>query len=457
MNAPVNEFINKYISGNNVRLHMPGHKGSFGYDRDITEVRGADSLYEADGIILESEKKTSRLFGSGHTFYSTEGSSHAIKAACYLALKNSPAVKGERQVIIATRNAHRAFINASMLLGFDIKWIYSGGGYDLCSCNVTAEDIGKYLKEYTEKNPGRPPAALYITTPDYLGNILDVKGISEVAKSYGTILITDNAHGAYLNFVSESSIAHPLRLGADICCDSAHKTLPVLTGGAYLHLSDSLPESTVKDARQALLTFGSTSPSYLILESLDMVSERVKKTDYEKCIRYIAALKDELSSRGHTLVGTEPLKITFDMRGKSLSGTELGDIMRQSSIEPEYTDRDFVVTMWSPYMDYEDAGERLLAKVSDVSASGQVSEMSTSGQDRMPGFTPPETVYMPYETLFLPHHTEFISDKLIGMVAADSVVSCPPAVSPVVAGQRIIEDIVNILKYYGIEKTEVLD
>ena len=88
MNTPICDFVENYIQENKVRLHMPGHKGKdfLGFEKyDITEITGADSLYHADGIISQSEENATSLFGSGKTFYSTEGSSHCIRAICYLA------------------------------------------------------------------------------------------------------------------------------------------------------------------------------------------------------------------------------------------------------------------------------------------------------------------------------------------------------------------------------------
>ena len=85
MNTPIYDFVSRYMDSGAARLHVPGHKGvgPLGCEgRDITEVAGADALYEADGIIAESERNASALFGTGATFYSAEGSSLCIRACC---------------------------------------------------------------------------------------------------------------------------------------------------------------------------------------------------------------------------------------------------------------------------------------------------------------------------------------------------------------------------------------
>ena len=138
--------------------------------------------------------------------------------------------------------------------------------FSLCRCIITPE----ILKEELKRAEGKI-SAVYITSPDYLGGMSDIKSLSETAREYGVPLIVDNAHGAYLRFLKDS--LHPIDLGADMCCDSAHKTLPVLTGGAYLHISENAPETYKNLGKKAMELFGSTSPSYLILQSLDKANE----------------------------------------------------------------------------------------------------------------------------------------------------------------------------------------
>ena len=272
MKTPIYDFVQKYACSDVLRLHMPGHKGKGenpSYALDITEIEGAGALYSESGIIAQSEKNASSLFGHP-TFYSAEGSSQCIKAMLFLCRMYIDEMKPRRRgkmLVAAGRNAHSAFISAAALTDFDIMWIYpekdeKNGANGFLSCRTAPADIERALVSCH-----KIPDALYITSPDYLGNIQDIGAISEICKKHGILLLVDNAHGAYLRFLPRS--LHPMDLGADMCCDSAHKTLPVLTGGAYLHISRRLPESIEGCAKKALLLFGSTSPSYLILASLD--------------------------------------------------------------------------------------------------------------------------------------------------------------------------------------------
>ena len=224
METPIADFVRRYADSGMVRAHVPGHKGKslLGCEAlDITEIRGADSLYEADGIIRRSESCAGELFGSGRTVYSTEGSSQCIRAMLYLALICG---NGSR-TIVAARNVHRAFLYAAALLDFEIVWLWPEQSTSLCSCPVSPDALERTLTELPA-----PPAAVYLTSPDYLGGMADISALAEVCRKHSTPLAVDNAHGAYLRFLEPSR--HPLDLGAALCCDSAHKTLPVLTGVA---------------------------------------------------------------------------------------------------------------------------------------------------------------------------------------------------------------------------------
>ena len=256
MNTPICDFVRGYAARDPVRLHMPGHKGKpfLGCEtRDITEIDGAGNLYAPEGIVAESEANTSQLFGCP-TYYSAEGSSLAIRAMLFLARQLTG-----RSAVLASRNVHRAFLSAAALLDLDVRWLHPRPDEAYQSCTVTPQDTDAALQSVQ-------PCAVYLTAPDYLGNIADVAAIAQVCRKHGVLLLVDNAHGAYLHFLPQP--CHPTDLGADLCCSSAHKTLPVLTGGAYLHVSAHLhlPARQVKDA---LALFGSSSPSYLILQSLD--------------------------------------------------------------------------------------------------------------------------------------------------------------------------------------------
>ncbi|MBO5609226.1 MAG: amino acid decarboxylase [Eubacterium sp.] len=453
---PIKKFIEGYTGKKSIRLHMPGHKGQFGYEEDITEIPGADNLYSADGIIAESEAKTAELFGSRKTCYGTEGASQIIKAMCYMAIKRYYEKKGllaKRPIILATRNAHKSFIHAAMLLDFDIKWIYpddSDKHYSLCKCNVSPERVEKCIVDMDTDYIIDRLAAVYITSPDYLGNMQDISGIAEVVHNHGQLLLCDNAHGAYLKFLKEDM--HPITKGADIVADSAHKTLPVLTGGAYLHISKSAPEGIEVIAKKAMLMFGSTSPSYPILKSLDEVPDRISPEAFAKAEKYVGELKQLVPC-----IDSEPFKITIPAFKLGMSGYELADKLRRANMEAEYADPDYVVTMWSPYNKFPVESiwfKRIVNEIFEKAKDSLEAEFADITVKKLG--CKPRVRYQPYEVLYTPSERVEVNSEIIGRVAGDSVEICPPAIAPVVVGEVIDEDVLEVLKYYGIKEIDVL-
>ena len=439
MNTPICDFVQNYISQNKLRLHMPGHKGCglLGFEElDITEIPGADSLYDADGIIKRSEENASSLFGC-QTFYSTEGSSHCIRAMIYLALQKS---KGNR-LIAAGRNAHKTFLTAAALLDLEIDWLM-GESDSYLSSNITPEYLENYLK-----NKNNLPFAVYLTSPDYLGNILDIEKISEICRKYGVLLLVDNAHGCYLKFLTPS--LHPIDLGADICCDSAHKTLPALTGAAYLHISNKLDGYFKENVKSALALFGSTSPSYLILLSLDAVNKYLYEFSHsiQSFAKKIEQLKIKIQDMGFSLVGNEPLKITISPKPYGYEGQEFAKILNNFGIVAEFFDPDYITLMFTPKID--DKGLNKL-----LTALGKIPKKS-------PIITPPPTVYLPEKSLSVRQATlmecEWVDVKSArGRISASPTVGCPPAVPIIVYGEVVDENTVKCFEYYGISKCLVV-
>lgn len=437
MNTPICDFLCRYAEGDDLRLHMPGHKGTGGIERfDITEIEGADSLYEARGIIRESEANASRLFGCP-TFYSTEGSSQCIRAMLYLAVCHT----GNR-LILAGRNAHKTFISAAAMLGLEVEWLCGTEGSYL-SCNIDARELADRLAAMPRK-----PSAVYLTSPDYPGNISDIPAVARVCRRYGILLIVDNAHGAYLKFLPESR--HPIDLGADLCCDSAHKTLPVLTGGAYLHISPDMDTAFSNRAKGALELFGSTSPSYLILRSLDKAN-RYLADGYRERLGSFAVqtekLKERLVEHGYVLKGDEPLKLTVSAGHCGYDGREFAGLLGRCGIVCEFSDPDFTVMMLTP-----EIGTEGLARLESAMLAVPP---RTPIEKESPRFVLPERAMPIREAVFAPWEEIPVSQSE-GRILALVSVGCPPAVPIAVCGERIDRAAVGCFSYYGIETCKVV-
>ena len=443
MKTPICDFVRKYAESDPLRLHMPGHKGitlTGSEIYDITEIDGADSLYTASGIIRESEENARLLFGSAATLYSTEGSSQCIRAMLYLA-RLYAVEKGVRPLVLAGRNAHKTFVSAAGLLDIDVEWMMSSENDSYLSCSIDTYELDRALKTLS-------PAALYITSPDYLGNCADISAISEVCRKHGVLLLVDNAHGAYLKFLSPSR--HPLDEGADMCCDSAHKTLPALTGAAYLHISDSAPRSLREAARDALALFGSTSPSYLILQSLDAVNAYIDNgfsSRLDAFSKRVNDLKKKLLSYGFELVGNEPMKISVLTRPYGYYGGELADILARQGAVCEFYDSDHLVMMLSC-----ETGEAGLERIGDI---------FRKIERRAPIDAENPTSYLPERVMsireaMLSRKERLPARKAEGRILASLNVSCPPAVPIAVCGERIDKEIIARFEYYGVSFCDVV-
>lgn len=442
MNTPICDFIRDYAARRPDRLHMPGHKGRGEAEQlDITEITGADVLYHPRGIILESEKNAAALFGSRRTVYSAEGSSLSIRAMVFLAMQDARK-RGKTPRIAAGRNAHKVFITAAALLDVQVQWLYPAQTGSLLTCQITPETLEEALGQ------GEPVTAVYITSPDYLGNVADISGLSRVCRRYGCLLLVDNAHGAYLAFLPEGQ--HPMAQGADMCCDSAHKTLPVLTGGGYLHISSHGPGELDSMVDSAMALFASTSPSYLILQSLDAANGILdgswKRALHHAVIEW-AAVKRHIGDLGFCLTGQEPLKLTVMPKKFGYTGEQLAELLEGKNIYCEFADPDYLVLMLP--VEYDPALPRRICAAFEAIAPR--AEITTPAPTLGRG----GSVLSPHAALFHPAEQVALSQAL-GRVMADPTVSCPPAIPVVCCGERIDAWAVEAMEYYGITQVRVL-
>lgn len=440
MKTPIVNFLKSYQEKSPVRMHMPGHKGAgiLGFEgMDLTEIYGADELFAAEGIIKESEQNASSLFGCP-TYFSTQGSTLCIQTMCTILCQDAKS-KGKKPKILAGRNAHRSFIHTAALLDFEIEWLY--GNSDYLSCKICTETLEKAIIE-------NHPTAVYLTNPDYLGNLLDIQSLASICKKYDVLLAIDNAHGAYLRFLEDS--LHPIDLGADLCCDSAHKTLPVLTGGAYLHLSPSLNQLWGNDVKHFMEYFSSTSPSYLIMASLDAANDVLDttfKNSLFECIQRVDVLKNTLVQHGYTILSGEPMKITISTKEFGYTGNEIAKLLMDCDIYPEFYDSDYIVFMPSPYNtigDFEKL-ETCLCKI----------ERKSVVFNSFPKLEYAKKVMNVRQALFAPSTMIEVS-KSLGQVCSSVTVSCPPAILPVIPGEIISESSIKVMKYYGIQTIRVV-
>ncbi len=426
MNTPIHDFLTRYAESGTMRLHMPGGKGVT-HPSDITEINGADVLYESSGIIRESERNTAALYGAAETCYSCGGSTLAIQAMLYAACK----LTGKRK-IAAGRYSHRSLIDTAILLGLDVTWIYPDKflGCELSPCAVNAA-----IDDDT--------AAVFVNSVDYLGGECDIRTLSEVCRKRRVMLLIDNAHGAYKVFTGD----HPITLGADMCADSAHKTLPALTGAAYLQLADS---SFLTDAKNGMALFGSSSPSYLILDSLDLCCRYIaeQRDSALRTIKRVRELKLALADDGIPMKQSDDMRITVDGYGMGYTGYELGRELRQRGAEPEMCGDRYAVLLFSTVQPEHDFGalREMLRGI----------PRRTALSCREIPQVKPEKVLSLRES-FLSRKKTVPADHSAGLICAGVHSPCPPCVPVVMPGERISDELAEMLPgYYHFTDIDVI-
>ena len=443
--TPVDRFLQDYAKSGTARFHMPGHKGNVPFlgdlgALDITEIDGADVLFHSEGILRRAEENAAALYQTEATLFSAGGSTLCIQAMLRMLQMQAP---GKKCRIAAGRSAHQAFVNACALLNIDPVWFYpvfsQQHGF---SAPVTPEQTKELLaREACD--------AVYITSPDYMGQSADLAGIAAVCREYGIPLLVDNAHGSHLKFCSEDR--HPMTFGASLCCDSAHKTLPVLTGGSFLHIGGDF---SAAEGKQAMALFGSTSPSYLILRSLELAVEllsRCGKDLFMQLEKKRAALFSLARQKGFAPLPGDCTKLALDASAAWMNGEDLALYFRQRGLEPEYVSARhvlFLMTPWNTETDFS----RLSQAIAACPVGGQ---KSLSADDLMPGFGWPETVCSPHEALFSDVE-EVLVEQAAGRVSAQTCITCPPGIPIVVPGEKMTENTQKLLKNSSFLSIKVL-
>lgn len=449
MSTPLLSAVERYIRKGSARFHMPGHKGAWTPPvggaalYDITEVAGADSLYESAGAIAQTEARYAALYGTAGTLLSAGGSTLCIQAM--LALAARPGAQ-----IICARGAHTAAINAMALLGLTPVWVWpETDARTGLALPVTAQQVQQALAACPEA------AAVYLTSPNYFGMLTDVAAVSAVCRAQGVPLLVDNAHGAHLRFLQPD--LHPITQGADLCCDSLHKTLPVLTGGALLHIG--APE-LLPDAKRCMSLFGSTSPSYLILLSIDTALPYLEpeaqeavpsaRRELAEISAKISALRRAAAAHGFLLPPgpCDPIRLALGFTPTGLPAAGLRAHLDRCGIEPEYISESFCVFLAGGETSDQDY-TRLEHAIATVPYTKRIPELAyTLPEPPQQACTLREAVLAPAEAV--------PAGRAAGRICAGAVSPCPPGIPLVLPGELLDDAMCCRLKKSGILSVNVI-
>lgn len=338
-------------------MHMPGHKRNtalapylkkLAADIDITEILGFDHLHAPGGILKEAMQRASRVFHAEHSFFLVNGSSLGMLAAIRAATRPGDA-------ILMARNCHLSAYNAVSLNQLKPTYIYPEVNEDYqinASLSLEAVEEAIYKRQDAK--------VLVITNPTYEGVLSDLSGIIQLAHQEGLRVIVDEAHGSHLG-LSPLFPSGAVRAGADIVVQSLHKTLPSLTQTAMAHVRSA---ALAQEMQRQLSVFETTSPSFLLLASIDGCVKLIQ----DQGDRLFAAWSDALMTfdgmmqglnclkvlgygqeRDQALPhvwGLEPSKLYISTLNADMSGQELAAVLRRAwHIEPEMITPNGVLAM----------------------------------------------------------------------------------------------------------------
>lgn len=461
------EQLKKYQDSDYYPFHMPGHKRNLGVvgDRglsevfgiDITEIDGFDNLHEPEGILKEAQQDAAAFYGAEETFFLVNGSTCGILSAIAAATR-----KGGR--ILAARNCHKSVYHAALLHELSLTCLYPHviEEYGIAD-GIDPSAVEAALQADAEA--GHPTvqeeiAAVVITSPTYEGVVSDIAAIADITHRYGKILIVDEAHGAHFG-LHEAFPENAVRQGADLVIHSLHKTLPAMTQTALLHVSGNRVDR--ERLKRYLRIFQTSSPSYVLMASIDSCVNEIKKTGRERLecmLGYRRRLENGMSKCRHLrLVGPslgtgfrmkamDPGKLVIAVTDDSMTGQELYDILREKyHLQMEMAAEYYVLAILT-LADTSGGIDRLAQALYRIDRD--ISEKKRMVPDRKKeDFLPWETVLEVPMTIAQAYGQPYELHPFLectGKTAAEFINLYPPGIPFVVPGEKITKEVIKKIK-----------
>lgn len=394
---------------------MPGHKrnkdfGLIGSDIDITEIDGFDDLHNPTGIIKELQDDISKLFGSKKSIISVNGSTCAILSAV-------SAVCNKGDEIIIARNCHKSVYNACFINELDVHYIEPDFDNEFgVYTKISQESIDELTKKYPNAK------AVVITSPTYEGIVSEI--VSPIP------LIIDAAHGAHFGFADYL----PKRANGDIVIQSLHKTLPSLTQTAVIHINNSKYEFAVQ---KYMNIFESSSPSYILLNSIDKCIEFLKESKH-KFYEYKNILNrfyDQVKQLDNISVLKNDDITRIVLSAKGYSGTELAEFLRNHQIEAEGATLNYVILI-STVCDTAEGFEKLIKALQHLETERDEKKKFINKVSLPAKFCKSSDVKISTPTPL---------SECENKVSAGEVFAYPPGIPIIAAGEIINKDILEYI------------
>ena len=446
------EGIRKFNSEVETSFHMPGHKnksniiddiGNNLYRYDITETIGTDNLHFPTGMIKNTLEDIADSYGAKDSFIVVNGTSGGVISAIM-------ACTSPGDFILVQRDCHKSVYNAVILGGLKVEYLYPefNREYGL-NFSISIEKLEKMLIEY-------PKIKLVVLTyPTFYGICFDIKKAAEICHKYGKILMIDEAHGSHLNFCSMLPPAAE-RSGADIIAQSTHKTLPALTQSSVLHICSDRVD--VERVRRLLRMLQTTSPSYILMASVQNAIDYMNKNGEERLCKNVEVFRkktEELRKIGVHVLTEEFLKehgcYDFDetravvsLNDVGITGKELETILREKyKIQMEMSDMMYTVGYITAADDPEDI-EKLFDAIKEIYLEA-VKNGNKASKVYMEEF-PKLTQEMSMRNAFNSQSELVTTEESIGRISSDFIIPYPPGIPLICPGEIIKEETIEYAK-----------
>lgn len=459
--TPIIRAIKDYIDKETRRFHFPGHKGGrnpviAGSDLtdllitqcllgDVTELPGLDDLHAPQGAIGEAQRLAAEAFGADKTFFIVNGSTCSIQSAVL-------AISKPGDKIAVSRDVHKAVIGGLILTGAYPVYVDVEVDKEFqIPLGPTPESLRHVLDEHPDVR------GVIFTNPNFYGVSPRVDLLVALTHDYDKIALIDEAHGPHLPFHKDLPLSG-LEVGADLVISGAHKTLPAMTQTSFLHLKGGrVPD---QDISRALKVIETTSPSYILMASLDIARKLAATQGCELLGRVIDAARkaqlklnespgvrclteEDVASKGFR---HDPTKLVASLDGFHMTGFEVAETLREKySTEVEFADIVNIIAILT-MMDTEQDILALAEALSEIAVNeGQRREkVMTQGSDIGSVLADlshvlkdlPKQVMTPREAVFSKWEQVEVA-KAAGRISADTIVPYPPGIILICPGQEI--------------------
>jgi lysine decarboxylase len=451
--APIFEALCSYRVVGAALLHMPGHRGGAGFEAaelaavgslDFTEVPGLDDLHSPDGPIAEALELLARAFGAGHSYFLVNGASSGIHALLLT-------VSQQGRPVLVPRYAHRSFWSGLVMSG--ARPVYYPGRIVPDLGIVVGLDL-EALEQRLEENP--QATAVFATSPTFFGTCSDLRAVARVAGRYGKMVMVDEAHGAHFRF--HPALPEPaLQQGCAAAVQGLHKTLPVLTQGAALHVAaGAFPGTRLQRAYSAVTT---TSPSYPLLASMDLArrlmvlrgealrAEALRRAQWcrERLRRLpgVSCPQEELA-QVTGVTGVDPLKVVIAVEGLEIDGLQVARLLRERwGVQVEMAQPGFVLAMFSLCHQPED-WRRLVAGMEEISR--QYAGGARRRRRPLQALPPEGEVVMTPREAFFADRVAVPWQEAAGAIAAEAIAPYPPGIPCILPGERVSREALEYVR-----------